>query len=514
MTIEAETVEHLSERLDRLIEEQEAAFVARQPRSAAMLPRAEQSLAGGVTSSWQITRPQPVFLTHGAGSKVYDLDGNEYVDLHGGYGAGLAGHAHPAIVDAVRTQVGRGTHFAQPTEAAVAVAEELGRRWQLPVWRFANSGTEATMDAVHLMRSFTGRDLIVKVEGGYHGHHDSVQVSVCPEADEVGPPESPHGVPAATGIPHSILDLTMVVGFNDLDMVERVLVAHPGRVAGMILEPVMMNVGIIEPDPGYLAALKHLLHRHGALLTFDEVKTGLTAGPAGVVGLTGVVPDLVCLAKAIGGGVASAAVGGTEEVMAHVARGDYEMVGTFNGNPLAMAATRAMLESVATPAAYERLEVLRRRTRRRARSGDRGERGGRPRGHGGRQGVRGLFHRAGAGFPRLPRSGQPVQPCPLALAAQQRRVPPAVGQDGAVARVGAARRGRHGPVGRQLCGPVLRTGPVTALSLFHRSAVLRRAPAWPVTGHRCRWSLSSACSRRDQGPEVARFGAEIVGHRG
>ncbi len=363
MTIEAETVEHLSERLDRLIEEQEAAFVTRQPRSAAMLPRAEQSLAGGVTSSWQITRPQPVFLTHGAGSKVYDLDGNEYVDLHGGYGAGLAGHAHPAIVEAVRTQVGRGTHFAQPTEAAVTVAEELGRRWQLPVWRFANSGTEATMDAVHLMRSFTGRDLIVKVEGGYHGHHDSVQVSVCPEADEVGPPESPHGVPAATGIPHSILDLTIVVGFNDLDVVERVLVAHPGRVAGMILEPVMMNVGIIEPDPGYLAALKDLLHRHGALLTFDEVKTGLTAGPAGVVGLTGVVPDLVCLAKAIGGGVASAAVGGTEEVMAHVARGDYEMVGTFNGNPLAMAATRAMLESVATPAAYERLEVLRRRTR-------------------------------------------------------------------------------------------------------------------------------------------------------
>jgi glutamate-1-semialdehyde 2,1-aminomutase len=363
VTIEAETVEHLSERLDRLIEEQEAAFVARQPRSGAMLPRAERSLAGGVTSSWQITRPQPVFLTHGAGSKVYDLDGNEYVDLHGGYGAGLAGHAHPAIVDAVRTQVGRGTHFAQPTETAVMVAEELGRRWQLPVWRFANSGTEATMDAVHLMRSFTGRDLIVKVEGGYHGHHDSVQVSVCPEADEVGPPESPHGVPAATGIPQSILDLTIVVGFNDLDMVERVLVAHPGRVAGMILEPVMMNVGIIEPDPGYLAALKELLHRHGALLTFDEVKTGLTAGPAGVVGSSGVVPDLVCLAKAIGGGVASAAVGGTEEVMAHVARGDYEMVGTFNGNPLAMAATRAMLESVATPAAYERLEVLRRRTR-------------------------------------------------------------------------------------------------------------------------------------------------------
>ena len=189
-------------------------------------------LAGGVTSSWQITQPQPVWLSHGVGAKVYDADGNEYVDLHGGYGAALAGHAHPAIVRAVRDQVGRGTHFAQPTENAIVVAGELARRWGLPRWRFANSGTEATMDAVHLMRSYTGRDLIIKVEGGYHGHHDSVQVSVMPDPDEAGPRERPNQVPSSTGIPAAITDLTLVATFNDLDSVARLLDAHQGQIAG------------------------------------------------------------------------------------------------------------------------------------------------------------------------------------------------------------------------------------------------------------------------------------------
>ena len=142
-----------------------------------------------MVSSWQISRPQPVWLSHGKGSKLYDVDGNEYVDLHGGYGVSLAGHGHPAIVEAVRAQVERGTHFAQPTETAIAVASELSRRFGLPQWRFGNSGTEATMDAVHLMRAITGRDKIIKVEGCYHGHHDSVQVSVCPDDgdDDRGP---------------------------------------------------------------------------------------------------------------------------------------------------------------------------------------------------------------------------------------------------------------------------------------------------------------------------------------
>src|SRR5689334_3365552 len=241
-------------------------------------------------------------MSHGAGSKVYDVDGTEYVDMHGGYGAAIAGHAHPAIVAAVSDRVRRGTHFAQPTEDAIWIAGELARRFDLPLWRFANSGTEATMDAVHLARALTGRDVIIKVEGCYHGHHDSVQVSVLPEADEVGPADRPARVPASTGIPLAVVDLVEVVPFNDLGAVERVLVERRGEIAGMILEPVMMNAGIITPEPGYLDGLRELLHRHGALLAYDEVKTGLTVGPGGASAAYGVAPDLMALAKAIGGG--------------------------------------------------------------------------------------------------------------------------------------------------------------------------------------------------------------------
>jgi glutamate-1-semialdehyde 2,1-aminomutase len=342
-----------------VIAEQERIFIDRQPESGRLAAEARQALAGGVTSSWQISRPQPVWLSHGSGSKLYDVDGNDYVDMHGGYGVSLAGHGHPAIVAAVQNQVTRGTHFAQPTRDALIVARELTSRFGLPQWRFANSGTEATMDVVHLMRAITGRDLIIKVEGCYHGHHDSVQVSVYPDAADIGPAERPASVPASTGIPRALTELTVIVGFNDLAAVERVLREYRGQVAGMILEPIMMNAGIIPPEPGYLAGLKELLHAHDALLAFDEVKTGLTAGPGGATGLTGVRPDIMSLAKAIGGGISVAAIGGTHEVMQHVANGDYEMVGTFNGNPLAMAATRAMLQEVATPEAYQRIDALR-----------------------------------------------------------------------------------------------------------------------------------------------------------
>jgi glutamate-1-semialdehyde 2,1-aminomutase len=211
------------------------------------------------------------------------------------------------------------------------------------------------------MRSITGRDLIIKVEGGYHGHHDSVQVSVAPEKTEAGPRDNPNSVPSSTGIPRAITDLTLIATFNDLDSVARLLQEHKDQVAGMIVEPVMMNAGIIKPAAGYLQALKDLLHEQGALLTFDEVKTGLTVGPGGVTKNENVQPDLITLAKSVGGGVSVAAIGGTAEVMEHVANGGYEMVGTFNGNPLAMAATRAMLTEVATPQAYEKIEKLRKR---------------------------------------------------------------------------------------------------------------------------------------------------------
>ena len=348
-------------KLKEIIAEQEEIFVRRQPTSARLAAQAAEHLAGGVTSSWQITAPQPVWLSHGRGSKVYDADGNEYVDLHGGYGAALAGHAHPAIAHAISDQAANGTHFAQPTPDAVTVATELARRFGPPRWRFANSGTEATMDAVHLMRSITGRDLIIKIEGCYHGHHDSVQVSVAPDEEDAGPRDKPASAPASSGIPRAITDLTLIATFNDLDSVARLLDEHPGQVAGMIIEPVMMNAGIIKPEPGYLQSLKNLLHSRGALLTFDEVKTGLTVGPGGVTRNENVQPDLITLAKSLGGGVSVAAIGGTADVMEHVANGGYEMVGTFNGNPLAMAATRAMLTEVATPRAYQKIDQLRER---------------------------------------------------------------------------------------------------------------------------------------------------------
>jgi glutamate-1-semialdehyde 2,1-aminomutase len=351
----------LSSAVDEVIAAQTEIFLARQPKSRETSERAGAVLAGGCTSNWQIADPQAVWMSHGKGPRIFDVDGCEYSDFHGGYGVSLVGHAHPAIVDAVSTRVQQGTHFAQPTEDAIVVAQNLAERFGLPLWRFANSGTEATMDAVHMMRAFTGRDLIIKVEGCYHGHHDSVQVSILPDADEVGPVDDPTRVAGNTGIPEAIRDLVCLVGFNDLDAVDRVLEAHPGQIAGMIVEPIMMNAGIIHPDPGYLAGLRERLHAHGALLTFDEVKTGLTVGPGGVTRLHGVTPDLICLAKAIGGGISIAAIGGTAEVMAMIGDGRYEQVGTFNGNPLALASTRACVTEIMDDAAYAHITHLRER---------------------------------------------------------------------------------------------------------------------------------------------------------
>jgi glutamate-1-semialdehyde 2,1-aminomutase len=190
-----------------------------------------------------------------------------------------------------------------------------------------------------------------------------VQVSVAPEPEQAGPAATPYSAPSSTGIPKAITDLTLIATFNDLDSVARLLETHKDQVAGMIIEPIMMNAGIIKPEPGYLPGLKDLLHQHHALLTFDEVKTGLTVGPGGVTRQEDVQPDIITLAKSLGGGVSVAAIGGTEAVMDHVASGGYEMVGTFNGNPLAMAATRAMLCEVATPEAYEHIERLRLRAK-------------------------------------------------------------------------------------------------------------------------------------------------------
>jgi glutamate-1-semialdehyde 2,1-aminomutase len=344
---------------DRILAEEER-LLARTPRSRALWERAQRSMPGGVTSSWSSTRPIPIWIDRGDGSHVWDADGNEYVDYHAGYGVNVVGHNNPHVVEAVQRRVTQGTHFAQPVEDAIVVAENLSERFGLPQWRFSNSGTEATMDAIHLMRVITGRDLLIKVEGSYHGHHDLVNVSLWQGLGDLGPVDNPFRNPGP-GVPQAIADLVRIVPFNDLDAVRSVLAANPGQIAGMIIEPMMMNAGIIPPHDGYLAGLLDLLHEDGALLAFDEVKTGLVVAPGGAVELFGVTPDIVCLAKALGGGIPCGAVGGTAEVMDVITRGEYDQVGTFNGNPLTMAAARAVLTEVLTPDAYRAAEALGRR---------------------------------------------------------------------------------------------------------------------------------------------------------
>jgi glutamate-1-semialdehyde 2,1-aminomutase len=320
--------------------------------------RAELHSPGGVPSSFQSSPPFPIFIERGQGSLIWDADGNEYVDFHNGFGVNVVGHAHPRIVEAVSQRISEGSHFAQPGEDFIVVAEELANRFGLPQWRFTNSGTESTLDAVRLARAFTGRDGIMKIEASYHGHHDSLMVSVEPSPEKMGPAGSPHAVPQSEGIPKAVVDLVTVVPFNDLAATEAGFQRHPGQIACIIVEPTMMNVGIVLPETGYLAGLKELAHRYGALLAFDEVKTGVTLAPGGATGRFGVTPDIVCLAKAIGGGLPCGAVGGREDIMNLISEGRVSQMGTFNGNALTMAASRATLIEILTPMAYSHFDAL------------------------------------------------------------------------------------------------------------------------------------------------------------
>jgi glutamate-1-semialdehyde 2,1-aminomutase len=297
-------------------------------------------------------------MERGKGSRVWDVDGNEYVDFHNGFGVMVVGHAHPKIVDAVSQRIALGSHFAQPTPDDIKVAGELSRRFGLPQWRFTNSGTESTLDAVRIARGFTGRQRLIKMEASYHGHHDALMVSVEPPPELMGPPDAPASVPQSEGIPPAIVELTTVVPFNDLQALERAFTRYPNEVAAVIVEPAMMNVGIVLPDPGYLAGLRDIAHRHGALLIFDEVKTGITIAAGGATERFGVTPDLVALAKAIGGGLPCGAVGGTANVMTVIEEKRVAQMGTFNGNPLTMAASRVTLFEILDASAYAHFDAL------------------------------------------------------------------------------------------------------------------------------------------------------------
>src|SRR5215212_3810783 len=343
------------DRVASLTEHMRTVYRERTARSGEYFERASGVMPGGVPSQFQKNDPWPVYIERGTGAQVWDVDGNEYLDFHNGFGVMCVGHANPVIANAVKARMDEGTHFAAPTEGSIVVAEELKRRWGLPHWRFTNSGTESTMDAVHLARGLTGRDIIVKIEGTYHGHHDAVMVSVKPPADLMGDRERPNAVPYGLGYPSTTAAQTQPVPFNDADALERILVELDGTVAGIILEPAMMNVNIVPPVPGYLERVRELATAHGVVLIFDEVKTGAAVAPGGATELFGVTPDVVCLAKAICGGLPGGAVGMTEELGALVADGRVRQQGTFNGNPLVMAAAQAALLDVLTPEAYVQL---------------------------------------------------------------------------------------------------------------------------------------------------------------
>jgi glutamate-1-semialdehyde 2,1-aminomutase len=349
-------------RVAELTAREERAFRERTPLSAAMLDRARRSLAGGVTSSYQFHDPWPVYLQKGFGARVWDVDGNALFDFHNGYGSMVQGHAHPIISAAIASRAQEGTHFCATTEDAVVVAEELQRRWGLPLWRFTNSGTESTMDAIRIARAFTGRDTILKIFGSYHGHHDAVMVSIAVEYDQpVGDPANLASLPYGAGIPSSTVDLTVAAPFNDADALEsriQSLEAEGRKPACLIMEAALMNMRVILPEDGYLERVREITLKHEIILIFDEVKTGLTLAAGGATEVFGVRPDMVTLAKALGGGLPSGAIGGTAEVMSVVVDGSVYQVGTYNGNPLVAAAARASLTQVLTPNAYKRLSAL------------------------------------------------------------------------------------------------------------------------------------------------------------
>lgn len=329
-----------------ITEREMAVYSERTHQSQIATERARKVMPAGVPSSFQAYDPWPVVVKHAAGSHMIDVDDNEYVDYDMGFGALFAGHMNPAVDRAVREQLDHGTLYVTPCELNAEVGEILADRYGFPMWRPTNSGTEATHDAIRLARGVTGREKLVKVEGGYHGHHDEVMVSNKPPLDLAGPANRPNSVPQSAGITKSTLEDVVVIPYNDPEALEWAL--QGGDVACFIVEPVMENIGICLPDDGYLQAVREITEKYGTLLIFDEVKTGITAGYGGATNQLGVRPDLVTLAKSIGGGFPVGAFGGKAEYMDLITTGKVLHLGTYNGNPLVMAAVKATLTEACT----------------------------------------------------------------------------------------------------------------------------------------------------------------------
>ncbi len=328
-------------------------------RNQTLFDRACRSIPGGVNSPVRAFRSvggTPRFIERAQGPRVWDAEGKSYLDYVGSWGPAIAGHAHPVIVEAVREAALSGLSFGAPTEAEIEMAEAICARLpSVEMVRLVSSGTEATMTAIRLARGFTGRDAIVKFEGCYHGHADSLLV-------KAGSGLLTLGNPSSGGVPADFARHTIVLDFNDLDQVEEVFRARGDEIAAIIVEPVAGNMNLIKPKPGFLEGLREVCTKYGAVLIFDEVMTGFRVGPQGVQGVTGVTPDLTTLGKVIGGGMPVGAFGGRRDIMECIAPlGSVYQAGTLSGSPVAVAAGLASLKVLAEPGFYDRLAARTRR---------------------------------------------------------------------------------------------------------------------------------------------------------
>ncbi|MEE2827554.1 MAG: glutamate-1-semialdehyde 2,1-aminomutase [Myxococcota bacterium] len=323
--------------------------------SSAWFQRAVQRIPGGVNSpvrAWKAVGGSPPFIQRGEGCRVQDEDGRWYVDYVGSWGPLILGHQHPQVHEAIAAALSRGTSFGAATVAEVRFAELVCDRVPgMDMVRLVNSGTEATMSALRLARAATGRSLIVKFDGCYHGHSDGLLVAAGSGAETLGQPDSP-------GVPDEIAALTLSLPFNDLEACRQAFAANPERIAAVIVEPVAGNMGTVPPNPGFLEGLRDLCSSFGAVLVFDEVMTGFRVASGGAQERFGIQADLVCLGKIIGGGLPVGAYGGSEELMKQMApSGPVYQAGTLSGNPLAVAAGQATLELIGDPSFYEELEI-------------------------------------------------------------------------------------------------------------------------------------------------------------
>jgi glutamate-1-semialdehyde 2,1-aminomutase len=321
-----------------------------------LFARAQRSIPAGVNSPVRAFRSvggTPRFLTRGLGPYVWDADGKRYIDYVGSWGPAILGHAHPAVVRAVQESAVHGLSFGAPTELEIVMAETLCRRLpSLELVRLVSSGTEATMSALRLARGYTGRGKIIKFEGCYHGHGDSLLV-------KAGSGALTFGQPSSAGVPPEIAQLTIVVPYNDLAAVEAVFAAEAGEIAAIIVEPIAGNMNLIMPRPGFLEGLRGLCDRHGAVLIFDEVMTGFRVHPKGVQGLTGITPDLTTLGKVIGGGMPVGAFGGKRAIREKIAPlGPVYQAGTLSGNPVAVSAGLATLAATEATGFYDSLSQV------------------------------------------------------------------------------------------------------------------------------------------------------------